>query len=214
MKGIIARTIRSFCLLTGLLGPLGLVGCTHYKDVVDTCYPERYNAMARKELTGAINPQIQNGHVLDQTVLDSHFKSGTAVLTPGGIEKLNYLARRRPCADTQLYLQTALINQDDESLQEKQLTWDPTKPEEMIKARNKLNEERKEAVKNYLAAATNGRGLAFNIETLDVATPYQPGITANNMMRIKIMAPPAGALPNTGGAVPGANVYGTTGAWQ
>lgn len=214
MKGFIARTVRSFCLLSGLLGPLGLVGCTHYKDVVDTCYPERYNAMARKEVAGAFNPQIQNGHVLDQMVLDSHFKSGTATLTPGGIEKLNRLARHRPCPDTQLYLQNALINQDDETLQEKQLTWDPAKPEEMIKARNKLNEDRKESIKNYLAAATNGRGLTFNVETLDVDTPSQSGLTANNSMRLRLMGPPGGSLPFTGSAAPGAAQFGTTGAWQ
>jgi hypothetical protein len=196
------------------MGPLGLVGCCHYKDVVDPCYPERYNAMARKELTQAFNGQIQNGHVLDQMVLDSHFKSGTAVLTPGGIEKLNYFIRRRPCPDTQLYLQNALIIQSDEALQEKQLLWNPEKPEEMIKARNKLNDERKEAIKEYLAAATNGRALAFNVETLDVATPYRPGITANNSMRLQLMGPPAGALPTQGSPAPGATQYGTTAAWQ
>lgn len=211
MKGFIAGTARSVCLLGGLLG---MVGCAHYRDVVDPCYPERYNAMARKETSTAFAPQVQNGHVLDQTMLDSHFKSGTAVLTPGGVEKLNYLIRRRPCPDTNVYLQTALINQTDESLPEKQLVWDPANPEKMIEARNKLNQERRDAVKNYLAAASNGRGLTFNVETLDVATPGIPAIQANSTMRLKVLGGPAGQIPFTGGAAPQGTAVGNTAAFQ
>lgn len=214
MNGFITRTARSVCLLGGLWGVVGgVVGCANYHDVVDPCYPERYNVMARKETAAAFTPQIQNGHVLDQTVLDSHFKSGTAVLTSGGLEKLNYIARKRPCADTSVFVQTALVNPTDEANTEKQLIWDPANPEKFIEARNKLNQERKDAVKNYLAAATNGRGLTFNVETLDVATPGLAAIQANQYVRFKVLGPLGGQLPFTGSAAPQGTATGNTAAF-
>jgi hypothetical protein len=126
MKGFIARTTRSICLLGGLLG---IVGCAHYRDVVDPCWPERYNAMARQEVRESLTPQVQNGHVLDQMVLDSHFYVGTSKLTPQGMEKLNYLVRRRPCPDTNIFLQTTLLLPTDVASAEKPLSFDPAAPE-------------------------------------------------------------------------------------
>src|SRR4051794_20149177 len=104
MKGIINRAALVLC---GALALGGLVGCYHMGDLYDPCWPQRYNYMASKELKAAVAPQVNNGKVLDQTIWNYHFEVGTDRLTAGGLEHLAYLARRRPCPDTNLFLQTA-----------------------------------------------------------------------------------------------------------
>src|SRR6516225_8236195 len=103
MKGFITKTLKTACGL----GLLGMTGCFGYYDLVDPCYPERYNSMARHEVNQAFAPQMQNGHILDQTIWNFKFEEGTDKLTPGGMDHLAYLARRRPCPDPTIYLQTA-----------------------------------------------------------------------------------------------------------
>ena len=74
--------------------------CPYYHNVVDPCYPERYNYMSRTETNQGFISQIQNGHALDQTVWNAQFDAGTAKLTAGGRDHLIYLVRRRaghPC---------------------------------------------------------------------------------------------------------------------
>src|SRR6185369_17071235 len=92
MKGFIGKVIVGLGCASALAG----AGCNHYHDLVDPCYPERYWAEARQNVHEALGTQVRNGHVLDQTVWNYHFEEGTAVLTPGGRERLNYIARRRP----------------------------------------------------------------------------------------------------------------------
>src|SRR5262245_10840716 len=119
--------IRKAAVLAGLVA--GSAGCYEYRDWVDPCYPMRYNAMARQEVNAGMAPQVQNGHVLDQTVWNYFFEPGTDRLTPLGLDRLAYIARRRPCPDPNLYLQTA---QD--------LVYDPTSPERTAEARQALDD--------------------------------------------------------------------------
>src|SRR5689334_16299372 len=102
MKGLIRKALIAACGVAATIG----VGCLPY-NCADPCYPQRYNVMARQEVNAAMAPQVQNGHVLDQTVWNYYFEPGTDKLTTGGLERLAYIARRRPCPDTVLYLQTA-----------------------------------------------------------------------------------------------------------
>src|SRR5437660_186226 len=102
MNGIIARSVAAVCLAGGTMTALG--GCYGYHDLVDPCYPQRYEYAARTEVRESFAPQVANGHVLDQTVWNWQFESGTAVLTPAGMEHLAYLARRRPAPDPTIYL--------------------------------------------------------------------------------------------------------------
>ena len=104
MKGFIAKT-ASAVSFSGLA--LALVNGCYYRDIVDPCYPQRYEYAARMEVNQAFAPQVRNGHVLDQTLWNYEFEPGTARLTPGGMEHLAYLARRRPTPDTTPYLQLA-----------------------------------------------------------------------------------------------------------
>src|SRR5438876_1161430 len=100
MKGLIKKGVTAACL-TGGLAVAG--GCDTYRNLVDPCYPERYEYAARQEVQAAFAPQVYNGHVLDQTVWNYHFEPGEAKLTKGGQEHLVYLARRRPCPDGTIY---------------------------------------------------------------------------------------------------------------
>jgi hypothetical protein len=104
MKGFVTH-----CLVTlGVTSGLAVVGgCDCYRNLVDPCYPERYEYAARQEVIATFTPQVRNGHFLDQTVWNYHFEPGTEKLTRGGMEQLTYLARRRPYPDCMIYLATA-----------------------------------------------------------------------------------------------------------
>src|SRR5579864_9099990 len=104
MKGFILKTLAVVSAGGGLAVS---VGCNGYRDIVDPCYPQRYEFASRTEVATALAPQVFNGHVLDQTIWNYQFEPGTDKLTPGGMEHLAYLARRRPYPDAMIYLQTA-----------------------------------------------------------------------------------------------------------
>jgi hypothetical protein len=171
MKGFIAKTVT----VLGLGGVAAAGGCSAYRDVVDPCYPERYEYMARREVDAAFTPQVNNGHVLDQTMWNYHFLRdpvtgvGTDVLTEGGQLHLAYLARRRPHPDPVIYLQTA---QD--------IPYDPKEPGRFVEARVRLDAARIAAIQNYLRSQTAGRDVAFQVAIHD---PAVPGISANPAAR-------------------------------
>jgi hypothetical protein len=166
MKGIIGKGMAVLCCVAASAG----VGCLPDK-CVDPCYPMRYSYMARQAVNAGMAPQVQNGHVLDQTVWNYYFETGTDKLTTGGLERLAYIARRRPCPDTVVYLQTA---QD--------LVYDHSAPEKLAEARQMLDGKRIAAVQAYLTAQTVGRPTSFQIVIHDPAEPYLQSAAANNMI--------------------------------
>jgi hypothetical protein len=161
MKGFITTKVAALCLVGGL-GPVS--GCYCYRELVDQCWPERYTYVARQEVHGAIAPQVHNGHVLDQTIWNYHFEAGTERLTPGGLQHLAYLARRRPHPDPVVYLQTA---QD--------ITYDPAAHDKFPEARSTLDNRRIQAIQNYLTAQTSGRPVSFEVVLHD---PAEVGMSA------------------------------------
>src|ERR1051326_4171616 len=131
MKGFVGKAVA----LLGWAGALaGLAGCHTYRDLVDPCYPERYEYQARAEVNSAFAPQVSNGHVLDQTIWNYHFEAGSDRLTPGALETLANLARRRPSADPVIWMQTTL-----------NLPYNPAKPEVLTRKREELGGKRKAA---------------------------------------------------------------------
>lgn len=169
MNGVIKKTLLLACVACGLT----LTAGCHKDDLVDPCWPERYEFAARNEVVDAMAPQVRNGHVLDQTVWNSHFLFdeekgiGTDVLTAGGREHLAYLARRRPCPDPCVFVQTA---QD--------LPYDPAHPEKFVEEREKLDSKRVLAVQKFLDAYTAGRGAEFHVERHDPSQVGMAGIAA------------------------------------
>jgi hypothetical protein len=150
MKGFIAKTMTAICFASG--GLAAGVGCYCYHDLVDPCYPQRYEYAARQDTKACFAPQVLNGHILDQTVWNYHFELGTANLTQGGMDHLTYLARRRPCPDPIVYLQVA-----------HDIAYDPAAPDKYVEARNTLDTKRMQVIQDYLTAQTAGRPVAFNV---------------------------------------------------
>ena len=182
MKGFIPRTALGLTLCLS-----SLAGCAYYREIVDPCWPERYDSMARMSVNEANNAQAYNGHVLDQTIWNYYFehdvKTGapTDRLNPAGIEHLKYISRRRPVADCHIYLATA---QDLPGLAE-------LPPERVIEMRAELNSRRIIAVQRFLVAQTNGHD-AF---TIDIHDPAEVGIEA---VAINGQPPPGGPRPVVG----------------
>jgi hypothetical protein len=161
MNGFITNRMGAVCLAGGL-ALLG--GCDCYRNLVDPCWPERYNYQARQEVCQAFVPQVNNGHILDQTVWNWHFEPGTERLTPGGLKHLSILARRRPCPDPRVFLQTA---QD--------VVYDAGAPEKFALGRTELNAKRVEAIQKYLTAQTADRPMGFDVVVHD---PGEVGLSA------------------------------------
>jgi hypothetical protein len=187
MKGLITKA-----LLFGTAAA-GSVGCYGYRDLVDPCYPQRYEYAARNEVTGALAPQVENGHVLDQTVWNYHFDPGTATLNASGLDVLARLARTRPHPDPVIFLQTA---QD--------LGYDPAAPDKMTTSRNKLDADRIDAIQKFLNAQTANRPVAFQVQIHDPAEVNMAAVPANNIIQqmysgFKGRLQTSGASP-TGGA--------------
>lgn len=107
---------------------------------------ERYGNLAQRSVNRAFAPQVLNGHVLDQTVWNHHFESGSATLTPGGLAHLRYLARRRPEPDRVLYLATA-----------NDLPYDPAAPDRYCGAKQELDSLRAAAIQKFLVGNNCGR---------------------------------------------------------
>jgi hypothetical protein len=128
------------------------------KDLYDKCWPQRYNNLAQRSVNQAMAPQVMNGHVLDQTVWNHHFEEGSDKLTQGGIAHLQYIARRRPCPDTTVYLATSL-----------DLKYDPACPDRYCGARQELDIARVAAIQKYLTALNCGRPQDYQVKIHDPA---------------------------------------------
>jgi hypothetical protein len=163
MNGFIKRILAGLCLGSGMFS---LSGCYTYRYLVDPCYPERYNFMARQSVLQATNNQAYNGHVLDQTVWNYFFEKDTknnptAELNALGREQLAYMARRRPFPDAKVYLQTAQDVPFDAALG----------AERFAQARAELDNRRLQSVHKFLLAQTAGRHLGFDFQI----TVHDPG---------------------------------------
>jgi len=185
MKGLIGKNMAGL----GMLGALALGGgCETYRNLVDPCYPQRYEFASRVETVGAFAPQVYNGHVLDQTVWNYQFEPGSDKLTLGGQDHLAYLARRRPMPDACVYVQTA-----------HDVMFDAAAPDRFVETRATLDSRRVQAVQVYLNALTAGRHLAFEVSVHD---PSEVGLAATpvSVSILKNYVGFQGNLPSTGGA--------------
>lgn len=113
------RLLPVGAVLTGLIATTGCMDHTF----TDPCWPDRYSHQARSLVVANYEPQIANGHTLDQTIWNEHFERGTDKLNLSGQDKVDQLVRRRPHPDAKVYLATA-----------RDITYDPAKPEEYVKA--------------------------------------------------------------------------------
>ena len=124
--------------LLSLVSSTGCYGTFH--ELVDPCYPERYNCKAREEVNDLRNLQVQNGTMYEQTMFVHHFNPASEVLHPGGVPQLQRLANRRPAPETVIYLQTAQNSYD----------LDYKKADEYASKRKELDEKRKQEIEKFL----------------------------------------------------------------
>src|SRR5262249_22150260 len=147
----------------------------------DRCWPERYNYTARQEVSAAFAPQVQNGHILDQTMWNWYFDKGEAKLNPAGMAQLDYIVRRRPAPDPNLFLATA-----------RDIDYDPDNPDKLGETRRDLDSRRAEAVKRYLAAQTAGRPMTFEVMVHDPAEVGLPAEYIRGTYRLVTAPSPGG----------------------
>jgi hypothetical protein len=166
MKRIIRVAATAAVLVSGL-GSVGCMGTREstlgdcYRKWCDPCYPERYNHAARQAVVAPFAQQVHNGHVLDQTLWNYHFETGTDKLNAGGMEKLDSIARTRPTPDSKLYIQAAR-------------DFAPS-PDKMAAAtRDELNTRRAAAIQRHMA--TQPMPVPYEIFVHD---PSVPGIRAD-----------------------------------
>jgi hypothetical protein len=198
MNGVIKTATLAGILLTSSLAQAGWLQDEYY-HCVDPCYPWRYGYMAHQEVNAAFVPQVNNGHVLDQTIWNYHFEPGTDHLTPGGMYQLAILGRRRPHPDCRIYLQTA---QD--------IAYNPVAPDAFVKARVELDARRVQAVLRYLQAQTAARPMPWDVTVHD---PSEVGISAvpggavitqrDGSFRGSLLTPGASGAGAAGGAAAG-----------
>jgi hypothetical protein len=159
MKGFIKHFTAASCFGAALLA---VSGCSTYRDLVDPCWPERYNSMARSSVREMSNAQADKGHKLDQTVWNAYFvkndktNEGTAVLNEAGKEFLRNLARKQPFPDPQIWLQY---------------------PHDVTHTakREQMLTDRKGAVRNFLTTQTmTAGGDSYQIGVHDHVQPTYP----------------------------------------
>lgn len=155
------RYLTRMLVAAGAATPL-LTGCNGFRNLYDPCWPDRYSNTARQEVVGAFSPQVQNGHILDQTVWNYMFDTGTDELNGFGKQKLDYFVRQRPAPDPTIYMQTA-----------HDVAYSPTEPERVGEARRELDLKRIQAIQRYLGAQTIGRPMSFEVSVHD---PYPVGV--------------------------------------
>jgi YD repeat-containing protein len=160
MKGFIRQAVLGTSLGAALASVGGCV--PEYRELVDPCWPDRYNYQARHAVRDTFNAQAANGHALDQTVWNQHFEVGSDKLIKAGEEHLKYLARRHPAPDPHVFVQTS---------------WDAKGD------RTGLDQKRIQAVQTYLASVMlNHPGtVVFDVCVVDFAEPGMPARPAPSL---------------------------------
>lgn len=168
MNGFIRRAALGTCLGASVAA---LAGCVPaYRDLVDPCWPERYNYEARQSVRSAFNAQAANGHTLDQTIWNEHFERGadgygTPTLTRAGKEHLLYLARRQPAPDPMVFVQWSHDAKGEAA------DLNNARRTTVVDQLNQINAARKQAV-------------TFEVVVRDSAVPGLPSPAAPNLYRL------------------------------
>jgi hypothetical protein len=186
MKGFIDRSVAALCLAATVAG---VGGCYTYRDLVDPCYPQRYEYLARQEVHAAFGPQVANGHVLDQTIWSEMFEPGTDKLTAAAQYQLGIIARRRPHPDPIVYLQTA---QD--------VAYDPAAPEKLVEVRQDLDARRVVAIQKFLNAEGAGCNATWQVLVHNPSEVGLPAAAVASSYGQMVGTRFRGGLPGGGGA--------------
>jgi hypothetical protein len=216
------RVMRAAAVAALAAGSTGSIGCVTtgkgpsecaagggaiYRQFVDPCYPERYNATARAEVLAPFAIQVNNGQFLNQTMWNWYFETGTDKLTTAGRAKLDSIAQTRPAPDTRLYLQAARdVVVTNENM------------EKVGGVRDELTVRRAAAVQRYMSTQPQiGNPVAYEIFVHDADTSGIASAFAMQAFRSQTLGyrggiggASGGASNATGGAPPASAVGGGT----
>lgn len=196
----------------------GAGGCgAKYRNCVDVAWPERYNYAARQAVVAPFAQQVATGHFIHQSLWNWYFEPGTEKLTPGGMEKLDSLARATPSADPRLYIQTAHdIAVTNENI------------DKVAGLRAELNAKRAAAIKKYMAVQF-GPAVDYEVYVHDAPVPsiygpfiagafrgqaqgYQGGIDGGGVGGVTAVGGSRGTGTGTGAGFGTGTGTGTTGS--
>jgi hypothetical protein len=195
------RGAAAAVLAVGGLGSLGCMGGERYRNWVDPCWPERYNAAARDEVLAPFRAQVHNGNVMHHTIWNYYFEEGTDKLTPAGMAKLDSIARERPAPDPKLFLQTA-----------RDVAVAAPMVEKAPAMREALDGQRAAAVQKYMASQPTFTPVAYEIFVHDPVVTGIHSDFAGNAYRGQLRGyvggitggVSGGAIGTGGGMMPGA----------
>jgi hypothetical protein len=172
-----------------------------YRNAYDVSWPERYNYAARESVLAPFAQQAATGHFIDQTLWNWYFEPGGDKLTPGGLEKLDALARATPAADPKLYIQTA-----------RDIVVTPENADKLRSIRDELNAKRAAAIKLYMSNQP-GAPVAYVVEVHDAPVPgiYAPFAIAAIQGQVAGYKGGIGAGGGTGAPAGGAGGVGVGG---
>ncbi len=155
-----------------LAGGLGSAGCQHgtgatsgatcgdhYRNAVDTTWPDNYNYAARQATIAPFAQQAANGHFAEQTVWNWYFEPGTDRLNGAGMAKLDTLAQSTPVPDNRIFLQAA-----------RDVPATPDNLDKVKGLREELSAKRAAVVQKYMSAQP-GQAIAYDIAIHDAPTP-------------------------------------------
>ena len=224
----VMRAAAVAALAVGGTGSIGCAGSGHqagegaagggavYRQFVDPCYPERYNATARTETLAPFAAQVNNGNVLNQTIWNWYFevnekdRSPSDRLTEAGRRKLDSIAQTRPSPDSRLYIQAA-----------RDLAVTGDNADKISGLRDDLTARRAAAIQKYMSTqpTIGGNAVAYEIFVHDAPTSGMPAEFAASSFRSQTLGyrggiggAAGGATNATGGAPPASAVGGGTGS--
>jgi hypothetical protein len=196
MKRFKAKMLSAAFVAGGLM----TAGCASTADTQlhgDPCWPDRYANESRAAVVASFQPQVENGHILDQTIWNMHFEFGSEKLNGAGMDKLDQLARKRPHPDARLYMQTA-----------RDIAYDAEKSGDYANKRVELDSKRVASIQKYLKASLTGREGTFDVQVHD---PVYPGIDVNPGVAPRVYVPTPQER-SRGANVPPVPVTGISGA--
>ena len=168
MNGFITKNTLRLCF--SAVGLVSLIGCYHYRELVDPCWPERYNSIARHSVRDFHNAQADRGHMLEQTIWNWHFeqdKTGapTERLNGAGMEVLRRIARTLPAPDPQLYVQNA-----------EDLLYTDGAAEKIVAQREMLNKRRIDTVLRFMSTQMSpGAPMTYQVAVHNFYPPSMQG---------------------------------------
>lgn len=182
---------------------LGCIGCTAahngddknlgdcYRNWVDEAWPYRYDYAARQSVLEPFAQQAANGHFLEQTLWNWYFEPGSDRLTPGGIARLDAIARSTPVPDPKLYIQTA-----------RDIAATSDAPEKVHALRDDLNFRRALAIKQYMSSQPGIIPMPYEVFVTDAPVPGIYSAFAAQSFRAQIAGYTGTIAGGSGAAAP------------